>query len=196
MELPILQWIVSVVLSNTSNIPLFVTYEHTDIPPSPCMTRHDVAGWYIVTLWCTQYQSRKSISSLPTRIQILQPKMMPSNQKSPRKPVSNMQTLKTLVKTQIKNSNHSSTSMLRTHHQTLEIVCQVAAFFSEVSTKRHHLRNSPLWKSKERYSSCRYNERQLIYVTVVRRVRPQAERSCDCEGHRRWKRAGRTIFCN
>ena len=47
-----------------------------------------------------------------------------------------------------------------------------------------------------RYSSCRYNERQLIDVTVVRRVRPLAERWCDCEGHRRWKRAGRTLFCN
>ena len=45
-----------------------------------------------------------------------------------------------------------------------------------------------------RYSSCRYNERQLIHVTVVRRVRPRAERWCDCEGHRRWKRAGRTLF--
>ena len=29
--------------------PLFVTYDHTDIPPAPCMTRYDVAGWYIVT---------------------------------------------------------------------------------------------------------------------------------------------------
>ena len=48
----------------------------------------------------------------------------------------------------------------------------------------------------KRYSSCRYNERQLIDVTVVRRVRPRAERWCDCEGHRRWKRAGRTLFCN
>ena len=48
----------------------------------------------------------------------------------------------------------------------------------------------------ERYSSCRYNERQLVDVTVVRRVRPRAECSCDCEGHRRWKRAGRTLFCN
>ena len=27
-------------------------------------------------------------------------------------------------------------------------------------------------------SSCRYNERQLIDVTVVRRVRPRAERTC------------------
>ena len=27
-----------------------------------------------------------------------------------------------------------------------------------------------------RYSSCRYNERQLIKVAVVRRVRPRAER--------------------
>ena len=49
---------------------------------------------------------------------------------------------------------------------------------------------------KVRYGSCRYNERQLIHVTVVRRVRPRAERWCDCEGHRRWKRAGRTLFCN
>ena len=47
-----------------------------------------------------------------------------------------------------------------------------------------------------RYSSCRYNERQLIEVTVVRRVRPRTERGCDCEGHRRWKRAGRTLFCH
>ena len=38
-----------------------------------------------------------------------------------------------------------------------------------------------------RYSSCRYNKRQLIEVTVVRRVRPRAGRWCDCEGHRRWK---------
>ena len=30
--------------------------------------------------------------------------------------------------------------------------------------------------TSERYSSCRYNERQLIDVTVVRRVRPRAER--------------------
>ena len=37
-----------------------------------------------------------------------------------------------------------------------------------------------------RYRICRYNERQLIDVTVVRRVRPRAERRCDCEGHRRW----------
>ena len=51
-------------------------------------------------------------------------------------------------------------------------------------------------KKRERYSSCRYNERQLIEVTVVRRVRPRAERWCDCEGHRRWKRAGSTLFCN
>ena len=47
-----------------------------------------------------------------------------------------------------------------------------------------------------RYSSCRYNERQMIDVTVVRRVRPRAERWCDCEGHRRWKRACRTLFSN
>ena len=47
-----------------------------------------------------------------------------------------------------------------------------------------------------RYSSCRQNERQLIDVTVVRRVRPRAERWCDCEGHRRWKRAGSTLFGN
>ena len=47
----------------------------------------------------------------------------------------------------------------------------------------------------KRYSSCRYNERQLIDVTVVRRVRPRAERWCDCEGHRRCKRACRTLFC-
>ena len=46
----------------------------------------------------------------------------------------------------------------------------------------------------KRYSSCRYYERQLIDVTVVRRVRPRAERWCDCEGHRRWKRAGRTLL--
>ena len=31
--------------------------------------------------------------------------------------------------------------------------------------------------------SCRYNERQLIDVTVVRRVRPRAIGPCDCEGH-------------
>ena len=35
---------------------------------------------------------------------------------------------------------------------------------------------------KYRYSSCRYNERQLIDVTVVRRVRLRAGRWCDCEG--------------
>ena len=40
--------------------------------------------------------------------------------------------------------------------------------------------------TRMRYSSCRYNDRQLIDVTVVRRVRPRAERWCDCEGHRRW----------
>ena len=33
----------------------------------------------------------------------------------------------------------------------------------------------------KRYSSCRYNKRQLIDVTVVRRVRPRAERSCTNE---------------
>ena len=48
----------------------------------------------------------------------------------------------------------------------------------------------------KRYSSGRYNERQLIDITVVRRVRPRAERRCDCEGHRRWKRVGRTLFGN
>ena len=52
------------------------------------------------------------------------------------------------------------------------------------------------WVGKQkRCSSRRYNERQLIEVTVVIRVRPRAERWCDCEGHRRWKRAGRTLFC-
>ena len=35
----------------------------------------------------------------------------------------------------------------------------------------------------KRCSSCRYNERQLIDVTVVRRVRPRAERSCDTTTH-------------
>ena len=50
--------------------------------------------------------------------------------------------------------------------------------------------------NKRYSSSCRYNEQQLIDVTAVRRVRPRAERSCDCEGQRRWKRAGRTLFCN
>ena len=30
---------------------------------------------------------------------------------------------------------------------------------------------------EKRYSSCRYNERQLIDVTVVGRVRPRAERT-------------------
>ena len=29
----------------------------------------------------------------------------------------------------------------------------------------------------------------MIDVTVVRRVRPRAIGSCDCEGHRRWDRA-------
>ena len=27
-------------------------------------------------------------------------------------------------------------------------------------------------------------------------MRPRAERWCDCEGHRRWKRAGSPLFCN
>ena len=40
-------------------------------------------------------------------------------------------------------------------------------------------------RSTKTYCSCRYNERQLIHVTVVRRVRPRAERWCDCEGQRR-----------
>ena len=39
------------------------------------------------------------------------------------------------------------------------------------------VRNSLIGMEKiKRYSSCRYNERQLIDVTVVRRVRPRAER--------------------
>ena len=60
-----------------------------------------------------------------------------------------------------------------------------------------HTQGKTLQSSRaQRYSSCRYNERQLIEVTVVRRVRPRAERWCDCEGHRRRKRAGRTTFCN
>ena len=37
--------------------------------------------------------------------------------------------------------------------------------------KRHLL----IYETK-RYSSCRYNERQLMNVTTVRRVRPRAER--------------------
>ena len=37
--------------------------------------------------------------------------------------------------------------------------------------------------TRKRYSSCRYNERQLIDVTVVRCVRPRAERSCDTTTH-------------
>ena len=39
------------------------------------------------------------------------------------------------------------------------------------------LRNSTQEYGTVRYSSCRYNERQLIHVTVARRVRPRAERS-------------------
>ena len=35
--------------------------------------------------------------------------------------------------------------------------------------------------SNKRYSSCRYNERQLIEVTVVRRVRPRAEHNVRTE---------------
>ena len=49
-------------------------------------------------------------------------------------------------------------------------------------------------KKKTRYSSCRYNERQLIEITVVSRVRPPAGRWCDSEGHRRWKRAVGLFF--
>ena len=74
-------------------------------------------------------------------------------------------------------------------HPHLWISVQVSQQFRELVGYRRT-------SSRLRYSSCRYNERQLIDVTVVRRVRPRAERSCDCEGHRRWKRAGRTLFCN
>ena len=43
---------------------------------------------------------------------------------------------------------------------------------------------SGVWNNvRKRYSSCRYNERQLIHVAVVRRVRPRAERSCDTTTH-------------
>ena len=42
----------------------------------------------------------------------------------------------------------------------------------------------------KRYSSCRYNERQVIDVTVVRGVGGD---SCNCEGHRARKGAD-TVF--
>ena len=30
--------------------PRFVTYDHTNISPALCMTRHDVSGWYMITI--------------------------------------------------------------------------------------------------------------------------------------------------
>ena len=62
-------------------------------------------------------------------------------------------------------------------------------------SRQKSIRTYVVVRLTKRNSSCRYNERQLIDVTVVRRVRPRAERSCDCEGQRRWKRAGRTLSC-
>ena len=44
-------------------------------------------------------------------------------------------------------------------------------------------KNGPPKIFVKRYSSCRYNERQLIDVTVVRRVRPRAGRLCDTTTH-------------
>ena len=39
------------------------------------------------------------------------------------------------------------------------------------------------YDAQKRYSSCRYTERQLKDVTVVRRVRPRAERSYHAYHH-------------
>ena len=65
----------------------------------------------------------------------------------------------------------------------------------------YRLRIVPAWlltpkigqMNRERYTSYRYNERKLINVTAVRRVRPRAIGACHFEGHRRRKRAGRSV---
>ena len=54
----------------------------------------------------------------------------------------------------------------------------------------------PVTSRYKRYTSYRYNERKLINVTVVRRVRPRAIGACRFEGHRRRKRAGRVLVLN
>ena len=68
---------------------------------------------------------------------------------------------------------------------------KISALYSLVDSRRivlTHARRSQLlilfFFLRKRYSSCRYNERQLIDVTVVRRVRLRAEqRSCDTTTH-------------
>ena len=65
-------------------------------------------------------------------------------------------------------------SDLNSSYQTLNICRalygQMGGIRCVRSVRRYH--HVPKYK---RYSSCRYNERQLIDVTVVRRVRPRAE---------------------
>ena len=58
-----------------------------------------------------------------------------------------------------------------------EISKYVEFYKESLRDSRYH----QIYSGYIRYSSCRYNERQLIDVTVVRRVRPRAERSCTNE---------------
>ena len=56
-------------------------------------------------------------------------------------------------------------------------------FLRRVAVRRPYSTKSKMFKIKRYSSSCRYNERQLIDVTVVRRVRPRAERSYHAHHH-------------
>ena len=85
----------------------------------PCMTRHDIVAGLIHgnnilrSIW-NQHQSRKSISNLRIRTQILQWKTVSSNQKPYPQTTTTVSPLET--------------------HQTLEVHCQV---------KRHNTRKKP-----------------------------------------------------
>ena len=84
VELPVLQWITSVVFTeHNKHAPLFVIYDHTDVPPAPCMTKHDVAAWYIVTIMYSipiskiDFKAAHNLNS-PTKNRVLKPKIITS----------------------------------------------------------------------------------------------------------------------
>ena len=129
MELPNLQWIISVVLSNTTNIPPFCYIRPYRCPPCSVHDKarrsrmiHCNATMYSAPASKIYFKSAHKNSNSPIKNHVLKQNTITL------KPVSNLQTLKTLMKTQLKNSNHSNTSLLRIH-PVLEICGQLKGIF-------------------------------------------------------------------
>ena len=79
----------------------------------------------------------------------------------------------------VKNTQGKTVASERLSRRDTAIVNSTGMNYHLKKKKKNAVRTS----SRQRYSSCRYNERQLIDVTVVRRVRLRVERSCGTTTH-------------